>query len=88
MILQHSEKMFRTYNNKTLSMVSKGFKTLDNFDEERIVKILFEETFFIDESRHIQVRFAYFTIITHLPRYIRSNNLTDVYKNAISLTVS
>ncbi|XP_063677097.1 ankyrin repeat domain-containing protein 27-like [Bolinopsis microptera] len=49
------EGMFRTYNNRTLSTETKGFKTLDNFDEEKVVKVLFEETFFLDESRYINV---------------------------------
>ena len=51
--------MFRTYNNRTLAMETKGFKTLDNFDEEKIVKVLFEETFFLDESRYINVSLTF-----------------------------
>ena len=54
-ILQEAEGRFRTYNNRVLAVVAKGFKTMDNFDEEKIVKILFEETFFLDESRYINV---------------------------------
>ena len=51
--------MFRTYNNRTLAMETKGFKTLDNFDEEKLVKVLFEETFFLDESRYINVSLTF-----------------------------
>ena len=40
-------------------METKGFKTLDNFDEEKIVKVLFEETFFLDESRYINVSLTF-----------------------------
>ena len=53
--MQASDKIFHTYNNKKLSVVTGGFKTQDNFDENRVVRILFEETFFIDESNFINV---------------------------------
>ena len=53
-----SQKLFRTLNNKVLNQVNKGFKTADNFEDERVVRILFEETYFLDEHKHFQVIFS------------------------------
>ena len=52
---QDSGDQFHTHNGKSLIAVSAGFQTCTGFPEEKLANVLFEETFFVDEARYINV---------------------------------
>ena len=47
---------FRSLNDRILTATEKGFSTSEDIHgEEKTVKILFEETIFLDESKFVNV---------------------------------
>ena len=60
---QDNSKVFHTCDNKVLKKVPKGFRTELGFKEEVNIKFLFEETFFLNEEHHFQVKIRVVTIL-------------------------